>query len=346
MAAQRGENPVSPATLSMPRSLHAAVFSPSAPLETALRQAGFPETELQALRDTRAMAKQLSEFAQAGGHIERVDADFAGANGRPGLIRFYCPPAPQACTHSGYGVLAHELGHALLFPEQWLPPTHFADARGYARARELGEAHAWLNQYRLCTKKVGGLPEVAPVLPIENPHDFGSQPVDIFGRIAERQAAGWSDARTLDELAVLSAHMFPCGMGVDNLKTYGQCDHWDWLKATESRHPTFMDFLQRLGRAPTPHEQKLLTKRHVFIPTPGDGRMQAAWGKQAVIDLATALREAPGGDLAQLWALAQDLSPCEAPDKSDGCRVAAIPTGAPDSIATRSTQAIVTGEMP
>ena len=330
----------------MLRSLHAAVFSPSAPLETALRQAGFPDTELQALRDTRAMARQLREFAQAGGRIGRVDADFAGANGQPGLIRFYCPPAPQARTHSGYGVLAHELGHALLLPEQWLPPTHFTDVHGYARARELGEAHAWLNQYRLCTQKVGGLPEVAPVLPIENPYDLGSQPVDLFSRIAERQAAGWSEARILDELAMLSAHMFPCGMGAGNFKTYGQCHHWDWLKATESRHPTFMDFLQRLGRAPTPHEQKLLTKRHVFVPAQGGSTTPAPWDRQAVIDLATALREAPGGDLAQLWALAQDLSPCEAPDKSDGCRVAAIPTGAPDSIATRSTQAIVTGEMP
>lgn len=292
------------------RSPGGALPGHAIPLQAALRRAGFADAELQAIRATPAMAHQLRQFADAGGRIERVDADFSGANGMPGLIRFYCPPPPQPGTHTSYGALAHELGHALFCPEQWQAAASFADAHGYARARERGEAHAWLNQYRLCQAKVGGLPEPAPVLPIENDHDFGTQSVDIFARIAGREAAGWSEPQILDELALLNANMFPCGMGEGNFKTYGQCNRWDWLQATQARHPAFADFLQRLGRAPTPHEQKLLTKFNVFTPFSNHDRLPAPWNGQAVLDLSTALRgDHAGGSLAQLLALARQALP-------------------------------------
>lgn len=81
----------------------------------------------------------------------------------PGLIRFYGPATPRALPGATFGTLAHELGHALFCPEQWRPPTDFADAHAYARSRELGEAHAWLNQYHLCQAQVGGQPDTYAV---------------------------------------------------------------------------------------------------------------------------------------------------------------------------------------
>ncbi len=293
--------------------LHRLTRTPRVPPRlrlAALRAAGFADAELQAIHDTPAMAAQLRQFARAGGRIECVAATFSGANGRPGLIRFYRPPAPQPSAHVGYGVLAHELGHALFCPAQWRPPASFADAHAYARARELGEAHAWLNQYRLCRLKQGGLPEAAPVLPIENDADFGTQAVDIFERIAAREAAGWREAQILDELSLLNANMFPCGMGEGNFKTYGQCNRWDWLQATASRHPVLLDFLRRLGRPPTPNEQKLLTKLNLFTPPGTDGPSTAGPGAQAMIALAAALgSQHEGGSPRQLLALAQHLLP-------------------------------------
>ncbi|MDO5653694.1 MAG: hypothetical protein Q4G39_06285, partial [Brachymonas sp.] len=99
---------------------------------------------------------------------------------------------------------------------------------------------------------------------IENDHDFGRQTVDIFARIAEREAAGWTEAQILDELATLNANMFPCGMGEGNFKTYGQCNRWDYLLATQERNPVFSAFLQTLQRTPTPNDQKVLMKFNLF----------------------------------------------------------------------------------
>ena len=84
-----------------------------------LRHAGFADDEAQAVRQTPAMWAQLADFHRQGGRIERVDAGFSAATGQPGLIRFFHPPAPAVCTHATFGSLAHELGHALLFPPQW-----------------------------------------------------------------------------------------------------------------------------------------------------------------------------------------------------------------------------------
>ncbi len=251
-----------------------------------LRDAGFDDAEQRAVRDTPAMWAQLTRFYRAGGRVERVAADFSGATGQPGLIRFFCPPSPQPCTHATYGALAHELGHALQCPEQWGSVASFADAEGYARARERGEAHAWLNQYRLCRDKRGGAPEASEVQLIENDHDFGTQPVDLFARIAQREAEGWPDAHILDELAVLNANMFPCGMGEGNHKTYGQCNRWDWLHAHLPSQPALRDFLARLGRPHNANDQTLVTKFNLFTD-------QAAAGKgvddTALLRLADAL---------------------------------------------------------
>lgn len=250
-----------------------------------LRHAGFAEGELRAVRDTPAMWAQLTRFVRQGGRIERVDAAFSAATGQPGLIRFFCPPAPAVCTHASYGALAHELGHALQCPQQWRALASFADAESYARAREMGEAHAWLNQYRLCRDKVGGQPEAAQVQLIENEHDFGTQAVDLFARMAAREAAGWPEARILDELAMLNAHMFPSGMGDGNFKTYGQCNRWDWLQACRPDHPRLREFVQQLARAPGANEQKVLMKFKLLDDAPG----AADDGGAALTDLATAL---------------------------------------------------------
>ena len=243
-----------------------------------LRHAGFADDEAQAVRHTPAMWAQLADFHRQGGRIERVDAGFSAATGQPGLIRFFHPPAPAVCTHATFGSLAHELGHALLFPPQWQPAASFADAQAYARSRELGEAHAWLNQYRLCRAKVGGAPECGHVQWIENDEDFGTRPVDLFARIAERELAGWGEAQILDELAVLNANMFPSGMGEGNFKTYGQCNRWDWWQATQARHPAFRDFLQRLPRAPNANDQKVLMKFNLLsAPASADAQALARW---------------------------------------------------------------------
>ncbi len=225
-----------------------------------LRTAGFDDAERRAVRDTHAMWEQVTRFYRAGGRIERVAAEFSGATGQPGLIRFFCPPSPQRCAHANFGALAHELGHALQCPEQWRPVTAFSDAESYAHAREMGEAQAWLNQYRLCRVKQGGAVEDSHVQMIENDQDFGTMPVDLFARIAQREAEGWPEARIRGELAVLNANMFPCGMGEGNHKTYGQCNRWDWLNAHRDRLPALDAFLTRLGRAPTAADQKVLTK--------------------------------------------------------------------------------------
>ena len=289
-----------------------------------LRHAGFPPHEAQAVRDTPAMWAQIGAFYAAGGRVERVDADFSGATGAPDRIRFFCPPVPQPCAHSNYSALAHELGHALQCPEQWQPPDRFASAQDYARARERGEAHAWLNQYRLNRARADAPAQVSHVLPIENDHDFGTEAVDIFARIAQREAAGWPDTRILDELAVLNANMFPCGMGEGNLKTYGQCNRWDWLLATRARNPAFNAFLQRLPRAPNVNEQKVLMKFNLFTrPAPAQ-----AWPSTGLIDehtstaLASALSLArPHSDLRELFALTQSAVPQAQPG-------VALPAGA------------------
>ena len=247
-------------------------------IQRDLRHAGFADSEVRAVRESPPMWAQLTAFYRADGRIERVEAAFSGATGQPGLIRFFSPPAPAVCTHASYGALAHELGHALQFPPQWQPPGAFDSAPAYARARELGEAHAWLNQYRLVRAKQGGAPETQQLQLIENDADFGTQPVDLFARIAEREAAGWSDAQILDELAVLNANMFPCGMGEGNFKTYGQCNRWDWWQATQARHPAFRDFLQRLPRAPNANDQKVLMKFNLLsAPASADAEALARW---------------------------------------------------------------------
>ena len=273
-----------------------------------LRHAGFAEDEARAVRDTPAMWAQITSFYQGGGRIERVAAGFSAATGQPGLIRFFCPPAPQACAHASFGALAHELGHALLYPAQWLPATRFASAEGYARSRELGEAHAWLNQYRLCRDKQGGAPERGQVQWIENDDDFGARPVDLFARIARREAAGWREAQIVDELAVLNANMFPSGMGEGNFKTYGQCNRWDWLQATQGADSPFGRFIARLPRPPHADDQKLLMKFNLFT-TPADEGVAAA-GDDALGPLAAALGSLrTRGDLPALFALARQALP-------------------------------------
>ena len=279
-------------------------------IQLDLRRAGFSDAERQAVQDTPAMWAQLTQFYENGGRIERVDADFSGATGAPDAIRFFCPSPPAACAHSTFGALAHELGHALQCPEQWLPVASFDSAQAYARARELGEAHAWLNQARLCRAKQGGTPEASQVLQIENDADFGTAPVDIFARVAEREAAGWTDAQILDELAMLNANMFPCGMGAGNFKTYGQCNRWDWLQATRAQHAAFNDFLQRLPRPPHAGDQKLLMKFNLFTGA-GGATTESTEALQALADGLAPTRQ--GDDLGALYALAQRTLPDAVP---------------------------------
>ncbi len=288
-----------------------------------LKHAGFTEAERQAVRDTPAMWAQLTQFYAQGGGVERVDAAFSGATGAPQRIRFFCPPPPAACAHSTYDALAHELGHALQCPAQWQPAAHFDSAQAYAHARELGEAHAWLNQYRLSQARQGGAPPAAQVLLIENDSDFGTTPVDIFARIAQREAAGWAEAQILDELAMLNANMYPCGMGEGNLKTYGQCNRWDWLQATRAHHPAFNDFLARLPRPPHAGDQKLLMKFNLFTGAPGAAASPEAL--QALADGLAAVQRKD--DLAALYALACRTLPQAVPGVA-GC-AAGQPASAP-----------------
>ena len=287
-----------------------------------LCHAGFTQAQCRAVRHTPAMWAQLEQFYRAGGRIERVNADFSGATGSPDAIRFFCPPAPAPCAHSTYGALAHELGHALQCPAQWQPAVHFDSAQAYAHARELGEAHAWLNRYRLSRARQGGAPQAAHVLLIENDSDFGATPVDIFARIARRETAGWAEAQLLDELAMLNANMFPCGMGEGNHKTYGQCNRWDWLQATRAQHPAFNDFLQRLPRPPHAGAQKLLMKFNLFTGAgTGDDAASAAQPvpAEALQALADGLACLPrGDDLGALHALACRTVPHAVPGVA-GC---------------------------
>lgn len=280
-----------------------------------LRHAGLADAEVQAVRDTPAMWAQLTDFYRQGGRVERVEAAFSAATGQPGLIRFFHPPAPAACTHASFGSLAHELGHALQFPPQWQPAECFADAQAYARSRELGEAHAWLNQYRLCRDKVGGAPEGSQVQWIENDEDFGTHPVDLFARIAEREAAGWGEAQILGELAVLNANMFPSGMGEGNFKTYGQCNRWDWLQATQPPDSPFRRFIAQLPRAPNADDQKLLMKFNLFT---ADALVEMDGDRLA--PLATALGGvATRGDLSALYAMVCAAVPSARPGVAWAC---------------------------
>lgn len=268
---------------------------------TALRAAGFGAQALAAVRRTPAMWAQLTRFVREGGRIERVAADFCAATGQPGLIRFFAPPPPAPSTHATFAALAHELGHALQCPEQWRPPTAFASAQAYARSRELGEAHAWLNQYRLCRARAGAGEPDGQRLRIENDHDFGTHTVDLFVHIEQRLAQGWGEPQLLAELAVLNANMFPSGMGEGNFKTYGQCNRWDWLCATS--HAPLQRLVARLPRAPDANDQKLLTKFNVFTGAapPSDAELAALASAMAAL--------APGSGLVQLHALARAALP-------------------------------------
>ena len=224
-----------------------------------LEQAGFPPDELQAVRQTPEMWQQLLQFQARGGQLAHVAADFSAANGHPERILFYVPGDPAQRIHSRYSTLAHELGHALFHLEQWQPISQFASAEAYARSRELGEAHAWLNQYELCLVKQGGRSELYFPLRIENPDDFGVQVRDVFMEIARMKLAGERREAILEHLAQLNANMFPSGMGAGNRKTYGQCNRWDYaLQQGEQGLP--QAFARLAGRAASTDEQKLLTK--------------------------------------------------------------------------------------
>ncbi len=223
-----------------------------------LQRAHFAPAQLAAVLATPAMCAQLERFYRQGGRIENVPADFSGANGAPQQITFYCPATTADCVHSSFSTLAHELGHALQYPEQWRELEAFASAHAYAASRELGEAHAWLNQYQLCLEQVGVCEEFCFSLEIENDGDFDVHIVDLFAEITGMRQAGADDATILAQLAMRNANMFPSGMGENNFKTYGQCNRWDWMVATGD--PALHAFVQQLGRALTPNEQKLLVK--------------------------------------------------------------------------------------
>ena len=252
----------------------------------ALQLAGFPPDELQAVRQTPDMWQQLLQFQARGGRLAHQTASFSAANGHPQQILFYVPEDPQQRVHSRYSTLAHELGHALFFPEQWLPMDRFAHAEAYARSRELGEAHAWLNQYELCLLKQGGRSELFFPLRIENADDFGVQVRDVFGEIARMKLAGDSRERILEHLAQLNARMFPSGMGAGNRKTYGQCNRWDYaLQQGDQGLP--QAFARLAGRPASTDEQKLLTKFGLqpqelleYLAEAGSGDPLQAWMQQ------------------------------------------------------------------
>ena len=249
--------------------MQATPFDPLAILSD-LRSAGFPEPEIQAVRNTPPMWEQLTRFYARGGRVQTISAAFSAANGHPSAISFYVPEDPAQRTHSRYSSLAHELGHALFYPEQWQAMDSFASAEAYARSREMGEAHAWLNQYTLCLEKVGGRSELYFPLAIENEDDFGVRTRDVFGEIAHRKLAGESDAQILEHLATLNANMFPSGMGEGNHKTYGQCTRWDYYLA-HGDGAILADFQRRLQRRPNPDEQKRLVKFGLLDQRPGSG---------------------------------------------------------------------------
>ena len=164
--------------------------------------------------------------------------------------------------------------------------------------------------------KQGGAPETQQLQLIENDADFGTQPVDLFARIAEREAAGRSDAQILDELAALNANMFPCGMGEGNFKTYGQCNRWDWLQATQPPGSPFRRFIAQLPRAPNADDQKLLMKFNLFTPVAA----LPARGADPLAPLAAALGGvATRGDLPALYALACDTVPGARPGVAWAC---------------------------
>ena len=320
-AVQKGNESVSAAR---PMTL----FSHAVPVSSVLRDlraAGFDMPELLAVRRTPAMWRQLERFYRQGGRIERVDANFSGANSSPGCIRFYGPPAPAVSAYADFGTLAHELGHALFCPEQWREIGSFASAQEYARSRELGEAYAWLNQYRLCRRKLGGKPERRSLLEIENDHDFGRQTIDIFMHIAACEAAGWNDTDILDELATLNANMFPCGMGVTNRKTYGQCNRWDYLLATRERHAAFDGFLRGLSQAPSADVQKVLMKFNLFTQADAPRRSALDWfsARLVVTEALPAAKAGSDDGLQQLYGLASQAFPTALP----GVEQCSVPLG-------------------
>ena len=134
--------------------------------------------------------------------------------------------------------------------------------------------------------------------------------------VAEREAAGWTDAQILDELAMLNANMFPCGMGAGNFKTYGQCNRWDWLQATQPPGSPFRRFIAQLPRAPNADDQKLLMKFNLFTPVAA----LPASGADPLAPLAAALGGvATRGDLPALYALACDTVPGARPGVAGAC---------------------------
>ena len=269
-----------------------------------LQRAGFDRKERGAVLQTPAMWQQLRQLYTQGGRIHRVRADFSAANTSchaqgQRVITFYVPPASVPRTHSTYAVLAHELGHALFYPQQWQALQDFRSAQDYAHAREMGEAYAWLNQYRLSLAHAAAM--VSGQLQIENDHDFGVTALDVFAAIQRMEQAGADEAAILRQLAVYNANMFPCGMGAHNDKTYGQCNRWDWYVAMQ---PERLQQLQRsLGRAPWPNEQKLLMKYNVW-------HAQHGVTPQQLQTLLQQLQPLPANaDLAQLWHGAQQCLP-------------------------------------
>lgn len=263
-----------------------------------LARVGFNTREFNAIMQTPAMLQQLRQFYTNGGQVVGSVAGFDGANGSPSCIHFYATRANQPSVFATFDTLAHELGHALNCPEQWLPPSEFTDAHDYAYARELGEAHAWYNQYQLAKARLDA-PQLSYPLTIENDHDFGVQEVDVFAEIARMEHDGASQDAILQHLAVRNANMFPCGMGDNNNKTYGQCNRWDWMVAHQIA--PLQNFVQQLGRQPYANEQKLLVKRHL---------LQSPQSEEALQQLAATLHpQLPDAPLQQLWQCAQQCTP-------------------------------------
>ena len=227
-----------------------------------LEEAGFSEADCMAVENTSCMWEQVSLFYRQGGRVVTLRDGFSAASGAPDQITIYRPEDPADCIHSTYATLAHELGHALQEPDQWRPPGDFATADAYAHARELGEAHAWLNEYLLCIARADDAPMPRLELHIENREDFGTHVVEPFSLIVQWHHEGASNAVILERLAELNSHMFPSGMGPGNHKTYGQCNRWDYLMAT-GHHEVLDSFSAAMGRAPLPDEQKVLMKFHL-----------------------------------------------------------------------------------
>ena len=127
---------------------------------------------------------------------------------------------------------------------------------------------------------------------------------------------GETGLRRASQLAVLNANMFPCGMGEGNFKTYGQCNRWDWLQATQPPGSPFRRFIARLPRAPHADDQKLLMKFNLYTPVAA----LPASGADPLAPLAAALGGvATRGDLPALYALACDTVPGARPGVAWAC---------------------------